>query len=305
MTQPRQRTLLITGSNGLLGDKLLAQALGRYRVVALSAGPCQNAHHGDFEFHQVDIRQRDAVMQVIRSTRPDVVVHTAAMTNVDGCERDPEAAWDINAMGSMHVADACNLTGSRLVLVSTDYVFDGHNGPYAEHARTHATSAYGRSKVAAEQTVAAACEDYAIARTSVLYGLAPHIRANFVTWLISELQAGREVKVVTDQTSNPTLADSLAEMCLALAESDAQGVFHTCGADWLSRYDMALQIVRLFGLDGGLILPIETEWLRQPALRPTHSGMHTDRIANEVGVKPLTCDEALRRFKAQWEAARA
>ena len=89
-----------------------------------------------------------------------VVVHTAAMTNVDGCEREPEAAWDINAMGSMHVADACNLAGSRLVAVSTDYVFDGHNGPYAENARTHATSAYGRSKLAAEQTVAAACEEH-------------------------------------------------------------------------------------------------------------------------------------------------
>ncbi len=304
MTPSRKPTLLITGSNGLLGDKLVAQALPCFNVVGFSARPCTNAHLGDFAFAQVDVRDREAVLGVIGEVRPAFVIHTAAMTNVDGCEREPESAWDINAMGAMHVADACAQTGARLVALSTDYVFDGHNGPYAEDARPRAISAYGRSKLAAEQTVAATCEDYAIARTSVLYGYSPVARPNFVTWLIAELSAGHDVRVVTDQTSCATLADNLAEMLLALAASNGQGVFHTCGADWLSRYDLALHIVRQFKLDGGLILPVLTEVLQQAAPRPKHSGLLTGRIVAATGVRPLTTDEGLAAFRRQWEAAR-
>ena len=303
MNTAAKRRLLITGTNGLLGGKLLERAAGRYHLTGLSAGPPVTGPYDGFTFHQVDVRDREAVIRTVQTERPDVVVHTAAMTNVDGCERDPETAWNVNAMGSMNVADACALTGARLVLLSTDYVFDGEHGPYREDDRPRAISAYGRSKLAAEQTVAAVCEDYAIARTSVLYGLAPNARTNFVTWLIGELRAGNQVKVVTDQTSSPTLADNLAAMVLALAEGDAQGVFHTCGADWLSRYEMALHIVRLFHLDGGLITPIETEELRQPAPRPKHSGMVAERILAETGVKPLTTGEGLALFKQQWETA--
>ncbi|MSQ10440.1 MAG: dTDP-4-dehydrorhamnose reductase [Dehalococcoidia bacterium] len=298
------RTVLITGSNGLLGDKVLARAVGRYRVTGISAAPCVNPEHGDFTFRQVDIRDRDAVMRVMHETRPDVVLHTAAMTNVDGCERDPETAWAVNAMGTMHLADACVQTGARMVLLSTDYVFDGEHGPYREDDRPRAISAYGRSKLAAEQTTAATCEDYAIARTSVLYGWSPHARTNFVTWLAGELRAGKEVKVVTDQTSSATLADNLADMVLALGEVDAQGTFHTCGGDWLSRYELALRIVRLFQLDGGLIIPIETAELRQPAPRPKHSGMVAERILEATGVRPLSTDEGLAAFKRSWKAAR-
>jgi len=300
-----QQKVLITGSNGLLGDKLLARALGNHRVTGISAAPCLNAQRGDFAFHQVDIRDRDAVMRVMDEVRPDVVLHTAAMTNVDGCERDPETAWAVNALGTMHLADACVQTGARLVALSTDYVFDGESGPYREDDRPRAISAYGRSKLAAEQATAAACEDYAIARTSVLYGWSPQARANFVTWLLGELRAGRETRVVTDQTSSPTLAYNLADMVLALGESDAQGIFHTCGSDWLSRYDMALRIVRLFQLDGGLIIPIETAELRQPAPRPKHSGMVAERIAEATGVQPLSTDEGLAAFKRSWEAGLA
>lgn len=297
--------VLITGSNGLLGDKLIARAATRHQVTGISAAPCMNAGRGPFAFHQVDIRDRDAVMRVMHQVRPDVVLHTAAMTNVDGCERDPEAAWAVNAMGSMHLADACAQTGARLVLLSTDYVFDGAHGPYHEDDRPRAISAYGRSKLAAEQATSAACEDYAIARTSVLYGWTPQARANFVTWLVGELRAGREVRVVTDQTSSATLVDNLADMVLALGESDTQGIFHTCGGDWMSRYDMALRIVRLFQLDGGLIIPVETAELRQPAPRPKHSGMVAERIAEATGVRPLTTDEGLAAFKQYWEAGRA
>ncbi len=303
MTLSRKPTLLITGSNGLLGGKLISQALPRFTVAGLSARPCANAHLGDFAFAQVDVRDREAVLGAIREVRPAFVIHTAAMTNVDGCEREPEAAWNINAMGTMNVADACAQTGARLVVLSTDYVFDGHHGPYAEDARPRAISAYGRSKLAAEQTVAATCEDYAIARTSVLYGCAPLARPNFVTWLIAELRAGHDVKVVTDQTGCATLADNLAEMLLALAESEEQGVFHTCGAEWLTRYELALHIVRQFKLDGGLILPVLTEALHQAAPRPKHSGLLTGRIVAATGMRPLTTDEGLAAFRRQWEAA--
>ena len=295
-------TLLVTGSNGLLGTKLLKRARGMFNVVGSSQRPANNLSAGPFEFRQADIRDATAVSRVLNEVRPHVVVHTAAMTNVDACELQPALASEINVNGTENVVNACKQVDAQLVFISTDYVFSGDTGPYDEEAATEPLSVYGKTKLAAEQLVQHHSDYYCIARTSTLYGYTPAARPNFVTWLLAELRAGNPVAVVTDQVSSPTLADNLAEMVLALAAKDAKGLFHTAGAEWLSRYDFALKIASCFSLDAALIKPGNSEEVPQAAPRPHHSGLLTHRLTTELGVHPLTVEEGLLAMRAQMEA---
>ena len=296
-------TLLVTGSNGLLGSRLIRQALGTYRVVALSRRLAANHYSDCFEFRQVDIRDAAAVLELCREVQPRAVLHTAAMTDVDACEQSSQEAWDVNVRGTENVARACRSVEARLVFLSTDYVFSGADGPYSEEDQPHPVSVYGRTKLAGERLVADICADHCIARTSTLYGYQEGARPNFVTWLVDRLRQGEAATVVTDQISSPTFVDSLAEMVLAMASGDAHGLYHSTGAEWLSRYDFALRIARCFGLDADLVRPGVTASLRQPAQRPRHSGLRTSRVIEELGVRPLTVDEGLAALRAQMEAS--
>lgn len=295
-------TLLITGSNGLLGAKLIQQTLGSYNVVGLSQRPCSNRYLGAFQFYQADIRDQRAVSAVVSAVRPQVVVHTAAMTNVDACELRPEEAWAVNVVGAEHLARAAREAGAYLIFLSTDYVFAGDQGPYGESDPSQPLSVYGKTKLAAEVVAAAQCPDSCIARTSTLYGYTPTARPNFVTWLIGELRAGNPVTAVTDQVTSPTLADNLAEMLLAMAAKHLNGLYHAAGSEWLSRYDFALHIARCFDLKAGLIHPGDGEALRQAAPRPRHSGLVTRCVAEDTGVQPLPVHAGLLVMRRQMEA---
>jgi dTDP-4-dehydrorhamnose reductase len=272
--------LLVTGGNGLLGTKLIELCLrhGAHRPVSVSRQPCSNGSLGAFEFHQLDLTNGDSVGELFERLRPRWVVHTAAMTNVDGCERQPEAAWRANADAAEAVAQACRTVDAHLVHLSTEYVFDGRSGPYGEEDPANPISVYGRTKLASEQAILRLRPSAAIARTTVLYGYALNARPNFVTWLIGKLNAGEAVKVVNDQIGSPTLADNLAEMCFALALGGASGVYNTVGADCLDRYAFALTAAEIFGLDHGLIRPVSTAGLAQPARRPLRAGLRMDKF---------------------------
>lgn len=297
-------TLLITGSNGLLGAKLIEQATGHYQVVGLSRQPSAHQPAGCFTFHKLDIGDGAGITSLFQQLRPTTVIHTAAMTNVDDCERRPQEAWDVNTAGTENVARAARGVGAHLVFVSTDYVFSGERGPYREDDPADPISVYGRTKLEAEKIVNRLCPNAVVARTSTLFGHAPGSRPNFVTWLVEALSRGQQATVVTDQTSSPTLADHLASMLLTMAERRSGGVFHTVGAQWLSRYDFARRICRTFGLDPSLIIPAATDALQQAAPRPRHSGLMTGRLqALGLSIQPLSVDEALARFKRDWEQA--
>ncbi len=297
-------TLLITGSNGLLGVKLIEQAMGHYSVVGLSRQPSTHAPPtACFTLHQLDIGDAAGITSLFQQLQPNTVIHTAAMTNVDDCERRPQEAWDVNTAGTENVARASRDVGAHLVFVSTDYVFSGERGPYREDDATDPISVYGRTKLEAERIVNRLCPDAVVARTSTLFGRAPGARPNFVTWLVDTLSRGQQATVVTDQTSSPTLADHLASMLLTMAERRISGVFHTVGAEWLSRYDFALRICRMFHLNPSLIIPGVTDALQQAAPRPRHSGLVTRRLQAEFGIQPLSVDDALARLKRDLEQA--
>jgi dTDP-4-dehydrorhamnose reductase len=221
------------------------------------------------------------------------------MTDVDGCERDPAGAWQANVVAAEAVARGCRDSGSHLVHLSTEYVFDGRCGPYGEEDPVHPLSVYGRTKLESELVVRQLCPQALIARTTVLYGQAPSVRPNFVTWLLSELQDGRVVRVVDDQIGSPTLADNLAEMCYALACRRATGVYNTVGADCLDRHAFARLVAEVFGLDPALLQPVSTASLHQAAPRPLRAGLRMDKLRRDFPDVPVLGAraglEALRR----------
>jgi dTDP-4-dehydrorhamnose reductase len=282
MIHPTERqTLLITGGNGLLGTKLLELCLRDASIhpVSVSRQPCSNRFLGPFDFYQADLTDPGAVAEVFERVRPAVVVHTAAMTDVDGCERDPEQAWRLNVEGSEHVARSAAALGSLLVHLSTEYVFDGRAGPYSETDLTNPISVYGRTKLESERVVGTHCPTAAIARTTILYGHAPNVRPNFVIWLVGQLRSGKPVRIVDDQVGSPTLADNLAEMCLALRRG--RGIYNTVGADRVDRFRFALLVAEVFELDPAPISPVSTASLGQPAPRPLRAGLRMDRFQRE------------------------
>ncbi|MCC6179145.1 MAG: dTDP-4-dehydrorhamnose reductase [Chloroflexi bacterium] len=298
--------ILVTGSNGLLGTKVLERLLhaGPDAPLAASRGAPSNGYLGDVPFWRMDVTDATDVAATLDAALPDAVIHTAALTDVDGCERERDAAEAINAGGAGNVARGCAERGIRLVHLSTEYVFDGAAGPYREDDPINPLGWYARTKAEGEQAVRAAGGSWAIARTTVLYGYAPHVRANFVLWLVGKLRAGERVRIVEDQIGSPTLADNLADMTLALARTNAVGVFNTVGADVLSRYEFARRIAAAFDLDASLIEPIPTASLNQLAPRPLRAGLLMDHFRMMFPDVPvLGVNAGIAELKRQVEAS--
>jgi dTDP-4-dehydrorhamnose reductase len=283
--------LLIIGA-GLLGSSLALQA----RDV-MQTSFTFNAHPVEIEGCHAYHLDLGSCPDLIRSLRPDYIVLTAAMTNVDLCETDQDAAWQINVQGPKEVASASRKAGSKLIYISTDYVFDGLQGNYCEQDAPSPLNYYGESKLAGERLVHEACPECLILRTSVLYGWNP-TRLNFVTWAVSELQEGRSINVVTDQRNTPTYSSDLAGMILRL--KDEQGVFHASGRERINRYDFTIKVAEAFGLDSSLINPISSGELRWTARRPVDSSLNVSKVSGIV--RPLNVDEGLKQMKLQKEA---
>lgn len=298
--------ILVTGANGLVGTKVLERLLADPAAEPLGAyhQSRTNEYLGEFPFWWLDVSSAQDVERVLDDAKPDAVIHAGAFTNVDAAERDREVAQAINADGTANLARACAARGIRLVYLSTEYVFDGTAGPYRETDPVCPQGWYAQTKLAGEQAVIAAGGNWAIARTTVVYGYAAHVRANFVLWLLGRLRDGQRAPIVEDQIGSPTLADNLAKMVIALAKSDVTGVFNTAGADVVSRLDFSRQIAATFGLDAGLIDPITTAELGQAAPRPLKAGLVMDKLRTTFpNVPVLTVAEGLAIVKRQFEQA--
>lgn len=294
-------TLAVTGANGLLGQKLGLAAAGRHRVTGLDLHEAAAAPETLSDYIRCDITDPVQVDRALGSKLFDGVIHTAAFTDVDGCETRRGEARALNVGGAENVARACGRTGSRLVHVSTDYVFDGTSGPYSEADRPNPISQYGVTKLESERAVFRLAPGAAVARTMVLYGHARSVRPNFVTWLVASLRAGKPVRIVTDQFGHPTLADDLADAILVLFERGASGVYHAAGAEWLDRHAFALAVAAVFGLDSGLITPTTSDAFVQSAPRPLRSGLKTDKLFREFGVRLSSAAEGLAKMRLQME----
>jgi dTDP-4-dehydrorhamnose reductase len=271
--------LLVTGGTGQVG-KALQRAKGPHSLLLPTHA-------------ELPIEDAGAVAALVAAQRPDWIVHTAAMTDVDACERAPEQARAVNALGSENLARAAAAHGCRMLLVSTDYVFDGVRGRYTEHDLTNPINAYGRSKREGELLAEAALPSLCVARTSVVFS---PTRNNFVLSVAAALRQGRPVRAAHDQWVTPTSSDDLAQQVLALIGAGASGVYHTAGGERLSRLDMAHRIAGHYGLDPRLIQAISMADLPWVAPRPHDSSLETAKVA--ALRKPLGFDAALDTLEA-------
>lgn len=298
--------ILLTGSNGLLGQKLVARLHGEpgVELVATSRGPNKlAAYYPTVRFVSLDVSNAAQVWQVLAREQPTHVIHTAAMTNADECELHRAACWQHNVSAVQHLATACAGLDIHLTHLSTDFVFSGEAGPLAEDAVPAPVNFYGESKLAAEHVVQASPGRWAIARTVLVYGVAHEYgRTNIVLWVRDSLRAGKPIKVVADQWRTPTLAEDLAQGCWLLARQSAQGIYHISSDELLTPYAMALRVADYFGLDKSLIEKVDSSTFSQPARRPARTGFLIDKARRELGYRPHAFAEGIKIVGVQSEA---
>lgn len=289
--------LLITGSNGLLGQKLVKLVLdkGTDELIATARGANRLPYpEGSYTFDQLDITNRSQVLSVIAKHQPDVVIHTAAMTNVDECETEKEDCWKQNVDAVSYLIEACEANNAFLLHLSTDFIFDGEAGPYDEEARANPISYYGDSKLASENLLTSSKIKFAIARTVLVYGIAHDMsRSNIVLWVKNSLENGKQIKVVDDQLRSPTLAEDLAMGCYLIAEKRAEGVFNISGKDLLTPFEMALKTAKFFELDTVTMERADASTFTQTAKRPPKTGLLIDKAINELGYAPHSFEEGI------------
>jgi dTDP-4-dehydrorhamnose reductase len=247
----------------------------------------------------MDITKESDVRRVFNSLKPDVVIHAAAETNVDRCEVDKKHAWRVNVGGTKNIADMSNVINARMLYVSTDYVFSGEQGLYTERDDPNPVNHYGSTKLEGERYVIRTCRDYAIARTSVLYGHHPS-KSNFVKWVIQTLRENEPISVVDDHYNSPTLAGNLAEAILEMIQKNLNGLYHVAGSERITRFDFAIQVAKNFDLDSSLIKPVRMSELGAwVAKRPRDSSLRVDKIQKQIKTKLLDVNNALERMKRE------
>ena len=291
-----KKKILITGSNGLLGQKLVDLLISKPDITTIATASCKNRlpYSAGYQYHEMDITNASEVDRVVGLTKPDVIIHTAAMTNVDQCEMEKDACWRLNVTAVEHLINTCRKHDVFLEHVSTDFIFDGTSGPYQEDAEPNPVSFYGWSKYAAEKAVISSGIDYAIARTVLVYGIAHDMsRSNIILWVKKSLEEGKAIKVVTDQFRTPTLAEDLAMGCFLIADQKAKGIFNISGKDFLTPYEMALMAADYFKLDKSLISPTDASAFSQPARRPPRTGFDLTKSRNILGYEPHTFREGI------------
>jgi dTDP-4-dehydrorhamnose reductase len=295
------KRILIVGSNGLLGQKIttLFSCSKSFEILNTSAENKIFLNGKNYQYKVLDITKRSSVMRLVDEFQPEVIINTAAITNVDLCETERELAWKVNVAGVENLVHAARMVGAKVIHFSTDYVFDGKSGPYIESDRVNPMSYYGRTKLASENVLRTSEIPHTIIRTMILYGLANQVKDNFALWLANNLGANKQVRVVDDQIGNPTLVDDLAFAVLKIVEFNKNGLYHIAGNDLVSRYEFAVALAKKFKFDKSLIIPIKTAILKQPAPRPMKSGFIILKAETELSIKMSGVDQGLTIFKNQ------
>ncbi len=280
------KTILIIGANGFLGSNIL-QLRKTKEVRDLNyqflAADIENSNIPiGVTFYHINITNPQDTLKKIEVISPDVILLTAAMTNVDQNEVDKDLATAINTEGPKNVLEACKKTDSKLVFMSTDFIFDGisKEGNYNEKDTPNPLSYYAKTKYKAEQAIINSEIEYTICRTAVLYGWNKE-KQNFITWIINKLQQNEPIQIVTDQLNSPTFVKNLAEILIKLIKKDEKGIYHTVGDCTLNRYEMALKCAEVFYLKRDLISPIES--IEQKAIRPKNAGLNIRKLKRLIG----------------------
>jgi dTDP-4-dehydrorhamnose reductase len=288
--------ILVTGAGGLLGSAVVSIASHKHEIYAAFS------QHQPAEGIRVRLNLHDKgkIGATVKEIMPDAVVHAAALTDVDRCEKEEDLAIQINHEATASLAESAKSVGAYFLYVGTDYVFDGLKGMYGEEDPPNPINVYGRTKLLGEKSVLLSGVESCIARASVIYGAQPAAgKVNFAMWLLECLRNGTSVKIIQDQYSSPTLNTSCAQMILEATERRAHGTFHLAGASRVSRFEFAMALAETFGLDNSLIVPVRMENMQWSARRPRDSSLDVSKASTFFGAKPLPLDAALRRFSRE------
>lgn len=293
-----KKRILITGANGMLGQRLVKFFLQQKNYSLLTTSVEEKPAFNCADYSECDITIRDNIKKLILDYYPDVIVHTAAFTNVDLSETEREMCWKVNVKAVEYITEACRVLDNYLIHFSTDYIFDGTNGPYSESASPNPLGYYARTKLASENVLKLSGVAHTIIRTNVLYGIAES-RPDFVRWVINKIINKEKINIVTDQVNNPTFIDDLVQAISKIIEFKKQGVYNIGGKELLSRYDFTLRIADFFNLDKNFIFPIVTKELKQPARRPLKGGLIITKAEAELGYKPYSIKESFEIMRTE------
>jgi len=301
--RPLYHRVLLTGANGLVGQALV-ERLSQIPEVDLLATSREDAPRysgGAGGYAPLDVADAEAVRRLFTDFAPSAVIHCAAHSKVGDCEADRDGCWEVNVGGTANLARACRAHGAHLILLSTDFVFDGADGPYDERARPNPVNYYGRTKLAAENAVReAGLTRWSVVRTTLGYGAGENLRrGNFGLFLVEELSAGKETLVPTDQIRTPIYVPDLADGVARVVTLRKSGIYHLAGRELLSVWDFAHHLARLLELDADLLVPTTTAELHAGAPRPLKAGLLILKAETELGFKPRPIEQALAHFGRQ------
>jgi len=288
--------ILITGSNGLLGQKLLHKLRvdGSVELIATSRGENRVSEQSNYKYLALDITSKQEVEKIILAEKPDVVINTAAMTNVDFCEDKKHACDDLNVNAVKYLADSCVKVDAHLIHISTDFIFDGEDGPYKEEDEPNPLSYYGFSKLKSEHLLQAHAVKWTVLRTIIVFGVGENLsKGNIVLWAKGALEKGEPLNIIDDQFRAPTLAEDLADACILAANKKAFGVFNASGKDIMSIYEIVERIAKHYGNTTENLNRISTATLNQTAGRPPRTGFILDKSRKVLGYNPHSFEECL------------
>jgi len=287
--------VLITGGTGRIGRFILLHQPSNVDVELLLSPVSQQLP--EYPWYRTDITDYDKTVMAITCAKPDVVIHLAAFSDVDRCEIDPDIAYKINSEGTGNVAKSCRECGARMVLLSTDYVFDGISGPYSENDVPNPINVYGQSKLEGENAALTHVDDILIIRISVPFGKRiEDTDHNFISWLIEQLQDGNSVHIADDQFTTPSYLEEFSRVLWTLVQKDLSDIYHYGTSDRLSRYEMALHVCQIMGFSDELVYPVKTSDLGFVAKRPLESGFITDKVHDILNMPPISFNNALLRM---------
>ena len=293
--------VLITGANGLLGQHLVKLLIDstNYMITATGKGVSRLPFNATNQFNYVslDITNGVEVAAFIARDRPDIIIHTAAITQVDECEQNPIHCWNTNVTATRFLLGAAEIAGAAFIYISTDFIFDGISGPYLESDLPGPVNYYGSSKLGAEKSVMESKLPWCIIRTVLVYGnILVGNRSNMVSWVQNNLSQGKPIKVVSDQWRTPTYVEDLAKGILLAIENKAKGIYHISGEELLTPYDMAMATAAYLALDSNLIEKVNASIFVQAAKRPAKTGFIIDKAKKELGFRPLSFKEGLKKM---------
>lgn len=296
------KTILITGSNGLLGQTLVKKLKENQEitVIATSKGENRIKQKSGYRYEEMDISDEEDVEAIFEKYQPDVVINTAAMTNVDACEEQKDACRKLNVDAVEILLKNCEKHDSHLIQLSTDFVFDGKDGPYDELAVPNPISYYGESKYEAEEIIKNSSIPWSIVRTIIIYGLVDDMsRSNIVLWAKEALEKNQTLNIVNDQFRSPTYVGDLADACISISEQTATGIFHISGKDIMSISDLVRRVAKFFKLDDSAVKEISSDSLNQAAKRPPKTGFILSKANKLIDYQPHSFEEGLELLNKQ------